>query len=336
MESNIIQFSEFLKKRHFTKSILLWFKKNNRKLIWREERTPYTTYISEIMLQQTTVGAVEKKFPIFLKKYPNFKSFTKSSEKELLTYWSGLGYYRRARNLWSTIKILNTSFKSEIPKEKKLLLSLPGIGVYTASAIRAIGYNLPDSPVDINIQRVFSGLYGSELSHKQIETILKFIWPKNHSRDFTEALMDLSSAIKKNNDLIINGLDLKKYLFSKNQKKIQPIKIKKVSNKKIKISFFIIRHKEQIAFLKKPNLSFFDGFEHLPNSQDEFSSELFITSQSKKIKDIKYTITNHNFQIKVFEFFTKSRNKKFKWFDLKDIAGIPLPTLYKKILVLVS
>ena len=123
--------------------------------------------------------------------------------------------------------------------------------------------------------------------------------------------------------------------FSKNQKKIQTIKFKKVSNKKIKISFFIIRHKEQIAFLKKPNLSFFDGFEHLPNSQDEFSSELFTTSQSKKIKDLKYTITNHNFQIKVFEFFTKSRNKKFKWFDLKDIASIPLPTLYKKILVLV-
>ena len=336
MKSNIIQFSEFLKKRHFIENILLWFEKNNRKLIWRENRTPYSTYISEIMLQQTTVGAVEKKFPIFLKKYPNFKSFIKSSEKELLTYWSGLGYYRRARNLWSTVKIINISYKSEIPKEKKLLLSLPGIGVYTASAIRTIGFNLPDSPVDINIRRVFSGLYGSELGHKQIEIILNFIWPKNHSRDFTEALMDLSSAIKKKNDLIINDLDLKKYLFSKNQKKIQSIKIKKIPNKKIKISFFIIRYKNQIAFLKKSNLSFFDGFEHLPNSQDEFSSELFIISQSKKIKDIKYTITNHNFQIKVFEFFTKSRNKKFKWYDLKDIVNIPLPTLYKKILALVS
>ena len=336
MESDIIQFAEFLKKRHFTRNILLWFKKNNRKLIWRKKRNPYSTYISEIMLQQTTVGAVEKKFPIFLQKYPNFKSFIESSEKELLTYWSGLGYYRRARNLWKAIQIINTVHRSKIPREKKILIGLPGIGTCTSSAIRAIGYNLPDSPVDINVQRVFSGLYGSELTHRQIETILNLIWPKNHSRDFTEGLMDLSSAIKKTNCLIINGLDLNKYLFSKNQKKIELIKLKKTLNKKIQISFFVIRCKNYIAFLKKPNLSFFSGFEHLPNSQDLISKDFFENNKSKKFKDIKYKITNHDFQIKVFEVLINSKNKKFKWFNLNDIIKVPLPTLYKKILSSVS
>ena len=149
------------------------------------------------MLQQTTVGTVEKKFLIFTKKYPNFKSFLNSSEKELLFYWSGLGYYRRARNLWNAINVINTVYKSKIPSEKNLLMSLPGVGSYTSSAIRTIGYNMPDTPVDTNIHRLFSGLFGIELKHKQIEQILEFIWPKSQSRDFTEALMDLASAIKK-------------------------------------------------------------------------------------------------------------------------------------------
>mgnify|MGYP006086539893 FL=1 len=336
MESDIIQFAEFLKKRHFTRSILLWFKKNNRKLIWRDLRSPYNTYISEIMLQQTTVGTVEKKFPIFIKKYPNFKSFSKSSEKELLSYWSGLGYYRRARNLWNAVNTINTVHKYKIPSEKNLLMNLPGVGIYTSSAIRTIGYNIPDTPVDINIYRLFSGLYGTELSHKQIEEILKFIWPKNHSRNFTEALMDLASIIKKKSTPKVNNLDLTKYLFANNQKKIYLIKTKKKLMKKININFFIIKYKNQIAFLKKPNLSFFSGFEHLPNNKDLLTNTLSKNNKLKKIKDIKYVITNHNLQISVFEIVMNSKNKKFKWHKSVDLIHIPLPTLYKKILSLIS
>ena len=93
-------------------------------------------------------------------------------------------------------------------------MNLPGVGSYTSSAIRTIGYNIPDTPVDINIQRLFSGLYGTDLSHKQIEEILEFIWPKNHSRDFTESLMDLASAIKKNNNLKNGSVFIMKCLFS--------------------------------------------------------------------------------------------------------------------------
>ena len=336
MKSDIIQFAEFLKKRHFTKEILLWFKKNNRKLIWRKKRSPYTTYISEIMLQQTTVGTVEKKFPLFIKKYPDFKSFAKSSEKELLVYWSGLGYYRRARNLWNTVNIINTAYQFKIPSKKNLLMNLPGVGSYTSSAIRTIGYNIPDTPVDINIQRLFSGLYGTNLSHKQIEEILEFIWPKNHSRDFTESLMDLASAIKKNNNLKVNNLDLKKYLFAKNQKKIHLMKTKKKLMKNLKIDFLIMKYKKQIAFLKKSNLSFFNGFEHLPNSKDLIVKEIIKTNKLKKTQVLKYIITNHNLQISIFEILLNFKNANFKWYSSKELKDLPLPTLYKKILKLVS
>ena len=288
------------------------------------------------MLQQTTVSTVEKKFPIFIKKYPNFKSFVKSSEKELLVYWSGLGYYRRARNLWNAVNVINTTYQFKIPSEKKLLMNLPGVGSYTSSAIRTIGYNIPDAPVDINIQRLFSGLYGSDLSHKQIEEILEFIWPQNHSRDFTESLMDLASTIKKNNNLKINDLDLRKYLFAKNQKKIHLIKTKKKLMKDLKIDFLIMKYKNQIAFLKKPNLSFFSGFEHLPNSNDLIVREIIKTNKLKKTQVLKYIITNHNLQINIFEILLDFKDTNFKWYNSKELKDLPLPTLYKKILNLVS
>lgn len=288
------------------------------------------------MLQQTTVGTVVKKFPLFIKKYPDFKSFTKSSEKELLVYWSGLGYYRRARNLWNAVNIINTAYQFKIPSEKNFLMNLPGVGSYTSSAIRTIGYNIPDTPVDINIQRLFSGLYGTNLSHKQIEEILEFIWPKNHSRDFTESLMDLASAIKNNNNLKVNDLDLKKYLFAKNQKKIYLMKTKKKIMKNLKIDFLIMKYKKQIAFLKKPNLSFFKGFEHLPNSKDLIVKEIIKMNKLKKTQVLKYIITNHNLQISIFEILLNFKNTNFKWYNSKELKYLPLPTLYKKILKLVS
>ena len=288
------------------------------------------------MLQQTTVGTVVKKFPLFIKKYPDFKSFTKSSEKELLVYWSGLGYYRRARNLWNAVNIINTAYQFKIPSEKNLLMNLPGVGSYTSSAIRTIGYNIPDTPVDINIQRLFSGLYGTNLSHKQIEEILEFIWPKNNSRDFTEALMDMASVIKNNNNLKVNDLDLKKYLFAKNQKKIYLMKTKKKIMKNLKIDFLIMKYKKQIAFLKKPNLSFFKGFEHLPNSKDLIVKEIIKMNKLKKTQVLKYIITNHNLQISIFEILLNFKNTNFKWYNSKELKDLPLPTLYKKILKLVS
>ena len=148
--------------------------------------------------------------------------------------------------------------------------------------------------------------------------------------------MDLASAIKKNNNLKVNNLDLKKYLFAKNQKKIHLMKTKKKLMKNLKIDFLIMKYKKQIAFLKKPNLSFFNGFEHLPNSKDLIVKEIIKTNKLKKTQVLKYIITNHNLQISIFEILLNFKNTNFKWYNSKELKDLPLPTLYKKILKLVS
>lgn len=289
------------------------------------------------MLQQTTTGAVEKKFPEFVKRYKGFKSFLDSSEEELLGYWSGLGFYRRAKNLWKTINIINTEFKSKIPSDKAKLINFPGIGKYTAASIRTIGFDLQDEPIDTNIYQLFSGLYGSVLTYKEIEFILAHIWPKNHSRDFTEALMDLTTQIKTKKEIKFEEINLNKFLYGDQQKKFFIPNKKKMIKKLILIDFFIFRHKGQIAFLKKSNLNFYDGFEHLPNSKDEDSTKIFKKrSPSKKIKSIKYIISNNNLEIDIYECFLNSKSKKFKWKSLLTLKQIALPTLYKKILTFIS
>ena len=97
-----------------------------------------------------------------------------------------------------------------------------------------------------------------------------------------------------------------------------------------------MKYKKQIAFLKKPNLSFFNGFEHLPNSKDLTVKEIIKTNKLKKTQVLKYIITNHNLQISIFEILLNFKNTNFKWYNSKELKDLPLPTLYKKILKLVS
>ena len=288
------------------------------------------------MLQQTRVESVEKKFPEFIKRYKNFKSFKYSSEKELLRYWSGLGYYRRARNLWKAVKIINDKYGSKIPNDKEKLIKLPGVGKYTCASIRTIGFNLADEPVDINIYKIFTGLFGKVLSHKEIEFILINIWPKNQSRNFTEALMDISAQIRNKNFPISKNFNLKKFVYGKYQEDFYIPKAKKIKKKQIFINFYVFRFKNQIAFLKKPNLNFFKGFDHLPNSFDTFSKVINGKNYSKKIKKMNYIITNHEFKIDVYEVLLKIKIKEFKWKSLNNLDRIPLPTFYKKILSSIS
>ena len=136
--------------------LLPWYAKSKRDLPWRllQENNlpnPYYIFVSEYMLQQTTVSTVRTRFEEFIKKWPTLQDLAKTTEPNILKFWSGLGYYSRARNLLKAAKIINKKFDSRIPKKYDELISLPGIGDYTAKAIMGIGYNKSVMPLDANI-----------------------------------------------------------------------------------------------------------------------------------------------------------------------------------------
>ena len=128
--------------------LLAWYDANRRRLPWREEVSPYRTWVSEIMLQQTRVAAVLPYFQRFMERYPTVEALAAGEEQELLKLWEGLGYYSRARNLQKTARIIAEEYGGRFPAEYDALTALPGIGDYTAGAIASIAFHEPVPAVD--------------------------------------------------------------------------------------------------------------------------------------------------------------------------------------------
>ena len=144
---------------NLSKKIISWYDNNKRNLPWRvSKKSPKKLYyrlLSEFMLQQTQVKTVLPYFKKFTEKYKSLKSLSTSNEKDVLKLWEGLGYYRRARNLLTTSKILVNKFNSRLPKSRDEIKKLPGIGDYTASAMLALVHDRPAIAVDGNVKEFF-------------------------------------------------------------------------------------------------------------------------------------------------------------------------------------
>ena len=181
--------------------LLAWYDENRRQLPWREEVSPYRTWVSEIMLQQTRVAAALPYFSRFMERYPTVEALAAGDEQELLKLWEGLGYYSRARNLQKAARIVAGEYGGQFPADHKALTALPGIGDYTAGAILSIAFGAAVPAVDGNVLRILSRITGSDLDildakNKKIyrawaETAL----PPARPGAFNQALMDLGAGV---------------------------------------------------------------------------------------------------------------------------------------------
>lgn len=181
--------------------LLSWYDANARVLPWRSEATPYRVWVSEIMLQQTRVSAVLPYFNRFIEALPDVFALAAADEETLLKLWEGLGYYNRARNLQKAARILTETHGGIFPSDYESLLSLPGVGEYTAGAIASIAFGQAVPAVDGNVQRVLSRLLQSfaEITDSKKKTAfwraaLRMI-PPFRAGDFNQALMELGAVI---------------------------------------------------------------------------------------------------------------------------------------------
>ena len=187
------------------KKILGWYDNNKRSLPWRVGKNSpkklYYRLLSEFMLQQTQVKTVIPYFENFTKIFKTLDSLSKTREKKVLKLWEGLGYYRRARNLLATAKILVKEHNSKLPNEIIDLKKLPGVGDYTANALLAFIYDHPTIAIDGNVKRVFSRIVNKNETTidlvKIIESNSKFLFNTKRNSDFVEALMEFGALICK-------------------------------------------------------------------------------------------------------------------------------------------
>jgi A/G-specific adenine glycosylase len=183
--------------------ILAWYDRHARMLPWRAgpgRRTDaYRVWLSEIMLQQTTVKAVAPYYARFLAKWPTIQALASADREEVLRAWAGLGYYARAHNLHSCAKVVVERHNAKFPEDIEALRALPGIGDYTAAAIAAIAFDHPAVPVDGNIERVITRLFAVEeglpAAKPAIKRLAASLLPAKRSGDFAQAMMDLGATI---------------------------------------------------------------------------------------------------------------------------------------------
>jgi A/G-specific adenine glycosylase len=183
--------------------LLAWYDRHRRKLPWRAENgekpDPYHVWLSEIMLQQTTVKAVGPYYGRFLSRWPSIAELAAERLEEVLKLWAGLGYYARARNLHACARAVVQNHGGRFPQTETDLLTLPGIGAYTAAAIAAIAFGRKATPVDGNIERVMARLHAVEeplpASKPAIRAHAASMTPDDRAGDFAQALMDLGATI---------------------------------------------------------------------------------------------------------------------------------------------
>jgi len=288
------------------------------------------------MLQQTQVKTVIPYFNRFIKKFTTLKSLSKSNEKKILKLWEGLGYYRRARNLLASSKILVKKYNSQLPKTIEEVKKLPGVGDYTANALLGLIHNQPKIAIDGNVKRVFARLLNKKKDKINYEKLIvlnkKKIFNTNRNADLVEALMEFGALICKPKDPKCGACCLKKSCkYFKSSKKII-IKEKKMIKEKNYDIFCYLNGNEQIALTKENKISFLKNF-NLPEIKE--SKKISKTKSWKFLNSYKNSISNLKLNINLYYKFSNKKPSNYNWYFLKNNKEF-IPSFTKKIFQKVS
>lgn len=262
-----------------SKALLDWYDVHHRVLPWRETKDPYRIWVSEIMLQQTRVETVKPYYLRWMEAFPNIKALAEAPEEAYLKLWEGLGYYSRVRNLAKGAKAIQEQYLGVMPETKKELLSIPGIGSYTASAILAIAFGEKEVAVDGNLIRIYARLTKSSIvpndvsSKKACEDYLLQHIDEDRAGDFNQALMDLGELV-----CLPNGTPkclqcpfarfCKAHLEGKET--AYPLPKRKVEKRQEKRAIFCLIYQNKVLLFKRPNEGLLAGmYEYLNVQTDE-------------------------------------------------------------------
>lgn len=268
---------------HAVRLLVAWYRENGTPMPWREERSPYCTWISEIMLQQTRTTAVIPYFERFMRAFPDARALANADEEHLMKLWEGLGYYSRARNLHRAAKEIVCRFGGELPHTARELLTLPGIGEYTAGAIASICFGEPEPAVDGNVLRVISRLCASDAdvslpkTKRAFTDALREVYPEGEDAGrLTEALMELGERV-----CIPNGeprclscplAEICAGLREGKQNEL-PVKSPKKARTIRPCTVLLLRCGNRYAIEKRPEKGLLAGLWQLPNVDGHLSAD---------------------------------------------------------------
>jgi len=338
---NPLQKKTSLNKRYqlFSQQVVQWYLEHGRHdLPWRRKVTPYRIWISEIMLQQTQVKTVIPYFKNFIKKFPSQKSLSEASEDQVLAAWSGLGFYRRARNIFATKEIIKKNYGNRFPNEFKKIIELPGIGKSTAGAIMSLAYLDPHPILDGNVKRVISRLLKKELEllkEAELWKLSQEMVNKDDCFSYTQGIMDLGATICTPSNPSCSKCPVSSQCLSafkvRSVKKNKAVRVKKV----IVMNLSLIQTKKSLLLMK--------------NETDSIWKNLWLPFQSGSIKNhiknfkltanqkINHELTHRKLEINLKTYSSAKEveiktNQTYKWIKKDRIEEYGLPKPISKVI----
>jgi A/G-specific adenine glycosylase len=339
--------------KEIRENLLLWFKKNARDLPWRKTRNPYAIWVSEVMLQQTRVDTVTPYYRRFIKTFPTVERLVRADLSEVLKVWEGLGYYSRARNLQKAARIISSQFHGRIPDTLDGLLSLPGIGRYTAGAILSIAFNQEAPILDGNVKRVLSRLFaisgdpGKGETNRRLWHLSEFLIPRGHASSFNQALMDLGATVctpKVPQCSICPLRDLCKGMATGNPEHY-PAKIVKNPVPHRNAMAAVIYWQNKVLLTQRPPSGLLGGLWEFPNWEidgngrntrkwikNQVKKELGITTDvGESIGTFHHTFSHFKLTLQVFECRLFERGGIGKWLSVRNLSSVPMSRIHRRI-----
>lgn len=336
--------------REIVSPLLAWYRENRRILPWRENTDPYRVWVSEIMLQQTRVDTVIPYYNRFLERLPDIRSLAEVPEEDLLKLWEGLGYYSRVRNMQKAARAIVKDFGGVFPAEYREILSLPGIGPYTAGAISSIAFERPVPAVDGNVMRVLSRITASEADiadpsvKKQMTAALEAIYPAGHCGDFTQSLMELGAIV-----CLPNGAPLCDQCplrglcraFRLGTQLDYPIQAPKPERRKEKKTVLLLCCGDDVALRRRPEGGLLGGLWEFPCLEGEWTPDQILAyllergiraESVKKAGTQRHIFTHVEWQMLTYRVCCLERGDEFRWVTRDMLEDqIALPTAFKKL-----
>lgn len=342
--------------RKLRRDLLAWYDASGRSLPWRvrpEDREegvtpdPYAVWLSEIMLQQTTVAHGTPYWFKFLEEFPTVSDLANADRDRVLTLWAGLGYYARARNLHKCAGVIRDEHGGEFPKTEAELLKLPGIGPYTAATLAAICFNEATNIVDGNVERVISRMFRVEnplpKGRRDIRKLAAGLADPERPGDYGQALMDLGSVICSPRSPKCGDCPWSWgcAAFAKGDAADYPKKIKKA---KLPIRYgavFVLKSEGAVLLRRRPDKGLLGGMMGFPGSpwgeppNDPLKTAPFERNWEKMDEQVRHIFTHFDLRLDVYSAEISERpDIEGVWAELFEIATYALPTVMKKVLAI--
>lgn len=334
--------------------LLAWYDGNHRELPWRMaprdlaaggRPDPYRVWLSEIMLQQTTVEAVKPYFLAFLEKWPNVQALASAETEDVMKAWAGLGYYSRARNLKACANALAAS-GGVFPDTEAGLRALPGIGPYTSAAIAAIAFGRPAAVMDGNVERVMSRLFAIDTplpdAKAEIRSLLETLVPAERPGDFAQSMMDLGATIctPRRPRCMLCPLREDCQVLGNTDPELYPVKAAKAEKPARKGAAFVaVRTDGAVLLRKRPEKGLLGGMTEVPTTGWTSRVDGLTTADAapfpadwRKTGSISHVFTHFSLELQIFRATVPASTSAHGhfWATAETLHGEALPTVMKK------